>query len=94
MDRTAREGGEMLETEKQGRTIEGAVALGTFAPSIMAFYFCCACGIQKFLGQDLNLCHSSNLSHCGDTTRSLTHCATRTLLYPGFYPPRSPSWAS
>ena len=33
-----------------------------------------------FLGQGLNLCYSSDLSHYSDNTGSLTRCATRELL--------------
>ena len=33
----------------------------------------------KFLGQGLNLSHSSNLSCCSDNARSLTCCTTREL---------------
>ena len=36
--------------------------------------------IRKFPGQVSNLQHSSNLSHCSDHARSLTHGATRELL--------------
>lgn len=32
--------------------------------------------MQKFLGQESNLCHGSDLSHCSDNARSLT---TRSL---------------
>ena len=34
----------------------------------------------KSPGQGLNLDHNSNLSHCSDITRSLTHCAPREVL--------------
>ena len=36
-------------------------------------------GMWKFLGQELNLCHSSNLSYCSENAESLTSCATREL---------------
>ena len=36
--------------------------------------------MSKFLGQGLNLCHSSNLSRYSDNAGSLTCCATRELL--------------
>ena len=36
-------------------------------------------GIRKFLSQGLNLCHSSNPSHCIDNAGSLTCCTTREL---------------
>ena len=32
-------------------------------------------GMRQFLGQDLNLCHSSDLSLCSDNAGSLIHCA-------------------
>ena len=43
------------------------------------FFFCCSCGKWKFLGQGLNLCHSSNLSHlkCW-TTREVPNMPTLT----------------
>ena len=42
------------------------------------FSLACTCGIWKFLGQELNLCHSNNLSCCcSDNTRTLTCCTTR-----------------
>ena len=43
-----------------------------------------AVGMWKFLGQELNLCHSS------DNAVSLTHSATRELLYSVFW--TQPSW--
>ena len=36
--------------------------------------------MQKFLGQGLNLCYSSDLSHSSDNAGSITHCTTRELL--------------
>ena len=33
----------------------------------------------RFLGQESNLCHSSDLRHCSDEVSSLTCCATREL---------------
>ena len=38
-------------------------------------FFGRTCGMQKFLGQRLNPCHSS------DSARSLTHCTTRELCW-------------
>ena len=35
----------------------------------------------KFLGQGLNLCHSSDLGCCRDSTGYVTYCTTRKLLY-------------
>ena len=43
------------------------------------FFFGLACGMWKFLGQGLNLCHSSDLSCCSNNGRSLTHCTSREL---------------
>ena len=40
----------------------------------------CISGMQKFPGQGLNPCHSSDQSHSGDNIGSLTHRATRELL--------------
>ena len=34
---------------------------------------CNTCGMQKFLGQGSNPCHSSDLSHRSDNAGSLTH---------------------
>ena len=36
-------------------------------------YFGHTCGMQKFLGQGSNLCHSGNWSHNSDNVGSLTH---------------------
>lgn len=36
------------------------------------FFLGCASGIQKFPGQGLNPCHSNDLSHSSDKSRSLT----------------------
>ena len=41
------------------------------------FPFCHICSMHNILGRGSNLCHSSNLSHNGGNTASLTHCATR-----------------
>ena len=41
------------------------------------FFFGHAHSMWKFLGQGLNQCHSSNLSHSSKNTGSLTHCTTR-----------------
>ena len=51
----------------------------------VCFFVCfgCACGMHKFLGQGLNLCHSSDLSHCSNSAGSLTHWTTREL--PEYY---------
>ena len=40
----------------------------------------CTHSMWKFLGQEMNLCHSSNLSHHNDNIESLTDCATRELM--------------
>ena len=39
------------------------------------FFFCFGCthDNQKFLGQGLNPCHSSNLSHNSDISKFLTY---------------------
>ena len=42
-------------------------------------FFGCAPSTWKFPGQGSNLCLRSDLSHCSDHTRSLTHCSTREL---------------
>ena len=36
--------------------------------------------MQKFPGQELNPCHSSDPSCCSDNARTLTYCVTRELL--------------
>ena len=45
--------------------------------TLLAYYFLFlgghTCDMQKFPGQELNLHHSSDLSHCSDNVRSLTH---------------------
>ena len=41
------------------------------------FFFGLAHGMQKFLGQELNPHHSSNLSCCSENVRSLRCCTTR-----------------
>ena len=43
-------------------------------------------GMWKFLGQGLNLYHSSNPRHSGDNTDSLSHWAIRELLIWWFVP--------
>ena len=53
----------------------GSQARGrTAAPrrELLILFFGCTCGMQKFLGQGLNPCHSSDLSHSIDSARSLT----------------------
>ena len=45
------------------------------------FFFGYAFSLWKFLGQELNLCHGSYLSHCSDNTGFLTSCATRECLF-------------
>ena len=40
----------------------------------------CTHSLWKFPGQGLNTCHSSDLSHSSDNTRSLTHWAIRERL--------------
>ena len=47
---------------------------------LLFFLFGCALGTWKFLGQGLNLCGGSNLSHSSDNARSLICCATGELL--------------
>ena len=42
--------------------------------------FDCACGMWKFLGLGLNLCHSSDPGSCSDGARSLTVCDTGEFL--------------
>ena len=43
------------------------------------FFFGPTCAMWKFLGQGLNPCHSSDLCHWRDSTRSLTCWATREI---------------
>ena len=42
-------------------------------------FFCHAHGMQKFLGQGSNPCHSGDPSHCSDNTGSSTHYTAREL---------------
>ena len=42
---------------------------------LLLLFFGCIHGTWMFLGQGLNLCHSSNLSHSSDNAGSLTCCA-------------------
>ena len=48
--------------------------------SIGFFFFVHTQGMWKFLGQGLNLHHSSDPGRCSDNVRSLTFCATGELL--------------
>ena len=41
--------------------------------------FGCTCSTWTFLGQELNPCHSSDPSHCTDSTGSLSRFTTREL---------------
>lgn len=43
---------------------------------------CCAHGTWKFLGQELNLSHSSNRSRCSDNAGSLICCAIKNSKQP------------
>ena len=45
----------------------------------LSLFFGSAYSTQKFLGQGSNPCHSSNLRHSSDNTRSLTIWATRAF---------------
>ena len=49
-----------------------------------SFGGCCTHGVWKFLGQGSNPCHSCDLCHSHDNTRSLTRCATGKLPIPLF----------
>ena len=56
--------------------------MGPPLPLPLFFFFVCWWQMEDpWLG---NLCHSSDLNHCNDNTRSLTHCATRELPWRGF----------
>ena len=48
------------------------------------FFFWLRHGMRKFVGQGLNSCHSSPLSHCSDNVRCLTRYITRELTW-GFF---------
>ena len=48
-------------------------------------FFGCTCGMWKFLGQGLNSHHSSNQSHSGDNTGSLTCWATGEHTWPPYF---------
>ena len=51
---------------------------------VCLFVFCHICDMWEFPGQGSNLCHSSNLSHCSDSARSLTGCTMRELYNSDF----------
>lgn len=42
-------------------------------------FFASVCGMWKFLGQGLNLCHGSNPSCCSDSPGSKMYCSTGEL---------------
>ena len=46
---------------------------------IYLLFFGCICGMWKFLGQGLNLCHTNNPSHCSNSAGSLACSATGEL---------------
>ena len=52
-----------------------------FIHYLFFFFFGCTYGMYDFLGQGSYLSHSSDPGHSSDNTRSLTHWATRELLY-------------
>ena len=64
--------------------LTGALVISCKEPPLPSFFFLCghAHGIRKFQDQGLNPHHSSDLSHSGDDTRSLTHWGTRKLQPP------------
>jgi len=51
---------------------------------VVTFFLGHVCGMWKFPGQGLNLCHSSDLSYSSDNTGSLTHLAIGEHLYSTF----------
>ena len=53
-------------------------AIKEFIVLLKRFFFGCVCDMWKFQGS--NPCHSTNLSHCSYSARSLTHCTTGELL--------------
>ena len=55
--------------------------MGLFIWQLLFVCFICHTqDMQNFLGQGLNLCYSSDLSHSSDNAGSLTHWASRELL--------------
>ena len=64
--------GEFLQIFLQANTIENN-HLDSALEENFFFFFGCAYGIWKFLGQVLSLQHSSNPSHSSDNVRSLIH---------------------
>ena len=57
----------------------------SFFLSLSLLFLCHICGMRKFLGQGLNLCHSSNQSHSSGNTGSLAPWATNELVFWLFY---------
>lgn len=55
-----------------------------FISSSLFIFFATPVAIWKFLGQVLNLCHSSDPNNSGESTEALTHEATGELLSPSF----------
>ena len=68
-----------------GRDHKGCLFPGVCEQRATLFCFGHAHSVQKFLGQGLNLCHGSILSHSSDSTGSLTHWATRELQHSIFF---------
>ena len=53
----------------------------SFCEFFCCFFFCHACGMWKFMGQKLNLLHSSDLSSCSDIVGFFTLlCHKGTVL--------------
>ena len=68
------------------------IFMGLFWLLVYVFLFlflCCTDDMQKCPGQELNQYHSSDPSHSSDNATSLTHWATRELVFFfGFLPPQ------
>ena len=70
-----------IEKQTKKPKIQKHLSLSFFVVfCFVLFCFCHALGKWKFLVQGLHLCHSSDLSHYSDNTRSLTHSARREFL--------------
>lgn len=77
----------LLMCSKHTHTVHG---LGGVSPCFGDFLFLfldsppspsCACGMWKFPGQELNLHHRNDSSHCSDNTGSLTYMPQRNSWF-------------
>ena len=74
----------MLKKQKKKTLKKINMEFLLFFLSFFFFFFWLRHGMRKFVGQGLNSCHSSPLSHCSDNVRCLTRYITRELTW-GFF---------